>query len=339
MNEFENYFLFKSPKSEVVDFYNLNELKNTESLPKDSVFFLLHAFDFKKQAKRLFGAHKTTIPNYKTAAFSKKLIATFDSNVSKQVHIKKLKKLIDFLKESDLSKVVLARKLSFEFDGDFPVFTLFQKLCSKYPSAFNYVLKIDDCFWLGASPELFLEAENAKIKTFSLAGTIADNISENPEWSDKEKEEQSIVTEFIAETLLQNQVQNLKFSPPRNHKAGKLWHLLSEIEGEISKSTKLDAIVNSLHPTPAVCGFPKNEAFDYIERNEGFNRELYCGVMGLMTEKKSELFVNLRCIKIEKQKLHLFVGGGITSKSDPEKEWYETEEKSKTMLDAIKEII
>ena len=86
-----------------------------------------------------------------------------------------------------------------------------------------------------------------------------------------------------------------------------------------------------MHPTPAVCGFPKKESKDFILKNERYDRAFYTGFLGELNMSTSELYVNLRCMEIEKESIHIYVGGGITKESDPEKEWNETVAKSKTI--------
>jgi len=85
---------------------------------------------------------------------------------------------------------------------------------------------------------------------------------------------------------------------------------------------KLGKFLVEIHPTPAVCGFPKEKALDLIFDIEKHNREYYSGFMGTVNvENATNLFVNLRCMKILPEKLALFTGGGITGDSIPEKEW------------------
>ena len=109
---------------------------------------------------------------------------------------------------------------------------------------------------------------------------------------------------------------------------------------------KLDNLINKLHPTPAVCGLPKEEAKDFILKNEGYHREFYTGFLGelnmpaeegIKDNKSTSLFVNLRCMKIQphskggNNSAIVYIGGGITKDSDPENEWKETVAKSEVM--------
>ena len=87
-----------------------------------------------------------------------------------------------------------------------------------------------------------------------------------------------------------------------------------------------------MHPTPAVCGLPRDMAREFILENEKYNRSYYTGFLGeLNINQKTALFVNLRCMQIYDNKSVIYVGGGITKDSNSEKEWEETVSKSKTM--------
>ena len=113
------------------------------------------------------------------------------------------------------------------------------------------------------------------------------------------------------------------------------------LKPKTSKNT-LKKVIAALHPTPAVCGLPKQSAKNFIRENEGYNREYYSGFLGelnldLVTFKtaQTDLFVNLRCVKILKDKAQLFIGCGITKDSNPEAEYIETINKSMTMKKII----
>ena len=146
---------------------------------------------------------------------------------------------------------------------------------------------------------------------------------------------------------------SLKASGVVSVEAGQLWHLRTEIKG-VFKPGKFGEVLRALHPTPAVCGTPLSNAKRFIVENENYDRSFYTGFLGELnfsTElarnknrrnqensayrsvvKKSELFVNLRCMQICKTVISIYVGGGITSDSIPESEWNETVLKSNTMF-------
>ena len=101
--------------------------------------------------------------------------------------------------------------------------------------------------------------------------------------------------------------------------AGPVKHLVKHFSFEQGEVAIAD-IIESLHPTPAVCGLPRESAMKLIEEEEQHNRSLYAGVIGVIAEDESKLFVNLRCAQLFEQKALLYIGGGYTVDSIVEDE-------------------
>jgi isochorismate synthase len=267
-------------------------------------------------------------PKNSDSVFEETSKINFETLVEKAVHE---------IEIGTFEKVVLSRKETI-FLNDFDLELVFNQLLANYKTAFNYCFfhpKVG--FWIGASPEQFLKIEDSILKTVALAGTQLNTKSQDYVWADKEINEQQIVTDFIVKNLVVFS-DSIAVSKPYNYQAGSIIHIKTDIEAVLLHQSKLDEIVVTLHPTPAVCGFPKVKAKQFILDNEGYNREFYAGFLGewnkdFLTYKKgnSDLFVNLRCMKIENIKAVLFVGCGINKGSNPTKEFMETVNKSQTM--------
>ena len=263
--------------------------------------------------------------------------AVIPSNIEgKQDHLKLVSKAITKIEESNLKKVVLSRKLVTQTQKD--EFQLFKELLDTYSNAFKYLWFHPEVgTWLGATPEVLLEIKNKGIVTNSIAGTLPVVTEKKPNWTTKEIEEQEIVTRYILENL-QDKLENIETTKASSVKAGKLWHLKSTITGYLKTGLGVETILKTLHPTPAICGFPKEKAINFIYDNEGYDREFYSGFLGELnigSKEETNVYVNLRCMKFKDTKATIFVGGGITKDSDIEKEWEETQHKSKTMLNLL----
>lgn len=259
------------------------------------------------------------------------------SNAVKTFHINLVEKGVEAIKLNQFSKVVLSRKESVPANqSDF--ISYFKKLIQTYKSAFCY------CFyhpkvgmWLGATPEQLVKINENIISTVALAGTQLFIENQKVTWGDKEKEEQLFVTQFIKESL-KPFVKNITKTKAYTVQAGNLLHIKTDVSAEIKSEVMLSDIVLALHPTPALCGLPKKEAKEFIIKNEGYNRKFYSGFLGEINkdfenneDNKSDIFVNLRCMELEKEIANLFIGGGITKDSIPENEFIETINKSKTI--------
>lgn len=242
---------------------------------------------------------------------------------------------IELLKKGTLKKVVLSRKI--EVPCNRKPLAVFWDLLEAYSAAFCYYWYHPAVgLWIGATPELFMNFNGNEFRTISLAATQRVVPGKEPVWGVKEIQEQEMVTQYI-EAALKNKVKNLNVSEAQNSKAGQLWHLRSDIKAQID-SDKTKEVIKALHPTSAVCGMPLKEAQTFIGENEGYNRKFYTGYLGelnLPSVSNVQLYVNLRCMEVSEGKALIYVGGGITADSDPEKEWQETVDKSYTMLNIL----
>lgn len=244
-------------------------------------------------------------------------------------------KLVNAIRALGLQKTVLSRIHSQDFDSE-KSFALFELLEKTYPNAFVYYFE-DDLVgnWLGASPEILFQKQGNSGFTVALAATKKAN--DVASWNSKEIAEQAFVTDFIQEKLTEIGVLDLELMGPYEHQAGPVKHLKTDFSFSIENITPIE-ILDALHPTPAVSGLPQNLSIDLIESLEIHNRDLYAGYIGVVDENQASVYVNLRCAQIQNGKIHLYLGGGYTKDSDPELEWIETENKSKTILDLIQKL-
>jgi isochorismate synthase len=277
------------------------------------------------------GVHNPKIP-----VFIPKDIPDLKADYCKRIDL-----LIGLMKDSLLHKCVLSRRIDFNGPDESLAPDLFMELCKKYPNAFVSLIHIPGVFtWLGATPERLLKVKEQKAHTTALAATrpfkgVLPDISE---WNEKEKEEQQLVTDFILKVLQDEEIGSIQCEGPRSAQAGNLVHLKTDIHFSLTPKTNILSLMKALHPTPAVCGIPKEEALKKILSLEPHDREYYAGYMGTISKEEMELYVNLRCMRWVGGKPSLFVGGGITAASVSEQEWEETNFKAHTLLDVIEKI-
>jgi isochorismate synthase len=235
-------------------------------------------------------------------------------------------------------KIVLARCADEESEQIMDPKKLFYRACELYPRMFiSLVFTEKSGCWLTATPEILLEGEGRDWRTIALAGTMKlegeqlNGEGETLYWSTKNIQEQRIVATYITECLEQF-TGDFHEEGPRTIRAANLVHLRSDFTFTLSDSDHIGDLLHVLHPTPAVCGLPKREAFNFIVRNEHTPRRYYSGFMGpLGIEQETHLYVSLRCMSIEGKQYHLYAGGGLLKESAVEQEWQETEAKLETM--------
>lgn len=258
---------------------------------------------------------------------------------SKSAYKKLVHKISKQAADKKVSKIIAARVIKAQKPVDFDAVSLFTRLCKKYPHAFVSLVYTNEFgLWIGASPEILLHVGNGTYKTYSLAGTKANNKENlNKAWGIKEMEEQAIVTKYITKELAKVTGQPLKITGPETTEAGNLLHLRTTISFKGNNTNGWQSVVKALHPTPAVAGLPKQKAIDFILAHEKAQRSFYSGYLGPVNlNGQVNLYVNLRCMQVLKNKLAVYVGCGVTASSNPDSEWRESKIKSETLLSVLK---
>jgi len=252
--------------------------------------------------------------------------------VSVPDHERRVAEAIKAIRENRLlKKIVLSNRLDAEKEDCRPL-AVFKRMTEKYPGAFVYYWHHPAAGgdWAGASPELLLgyarEKESGLFtgETVSLAGTKLSD--QNRPWTDKEREEQELVSRYIR-TLLTRHRLAFSSDGPVDVRQGNLVHLKTDFTFLFQDSDLIPRLLYDLHPTPAVAGVPKKTAMEHISRLEGYDREFYTGFTGFAGPSAGRLFVNLRSMQLHPRKVMFYAGGGITAASDPEAEWEEVKRK------------
>ena len=243
---------------------------------------------------------------------------------------------VEAIKNDEFKKVVLSRREEVNL-AEFDFVATFQHLIELYPTTFSYCFFHPEVgFWMGATPEQLLKANGNVFETMALAGTQKATLESDISWQQKEKDEQQYVTDFIVKRL-REVASSVNVTEPYSVKAGSIWHIKTDISGVLNDNSTLEEVIDTLHPTPAVCGLPKKKAKVFIVENENYDRTFYTGFLGELNSSfahsdiSSDLFVNLRSMQIQDNKAVLYMGCGITKESIPEKEWEESVNKSMTM--------
>ncbi|MCD8539403.1 MAG: chorismate-binding protein [Leadbetterella sp.] len=265
------------------------------------------------------------------------------------VYQEKVKQVIIRIRNGEARKVVLSRRKALGRITESNYFAAFKTLCNSHSDAMISMTYLPDNkqIWIGASPETLVSQNSEGLfTTMSLAGTQSAFDREGNEirpidalWTHKEIEEQAMVSRYIINCLKKIRVREFEEEGPKTVKAGNLLHLrtfYSIDNREVNFPNLSSVMLSLLHPTPAICGMPKENAEKIIEDIEGYDREFYSGYLGpVNVDSESHLFVNLRTLKIEDGTAYVYAGGGITEDSQPDREWMETEMKMDTISRAF----
>ena len=258
---------------------------------------------------------------------------------TKTEYLSRIHAFLKDIRSGLLDKAILSRVFYEEKPQDFDLFACFQRLADAYPETFVHLsVHPESGIWIGATPELLLKKRGPSVAIMALAGTQPRKQTAGYQWREKEMEEHLMVGRHIEATFAAYGCELAERDGPNTIERAKVAHLNTDYTFKTPERFPIQSFLSELHPTPAVGGLPVDKGVDCILAHEGYDRRYYCGFIGETDfETTADLYINLRCMQIGKEKIAIYVGGGITAASDPEEEWQETVMKSKTMVDQIKE--
>jgi len=266
-----------------------------------------------------------------------------DGSITTDAWKERVAQAITRIETSGVDKVVLARDLVATTTTDIDARPILKKLAAEYPSTWTFA--VDGL--VGATPELLLRLSKGMVTSRVLAGTIPKTgddakdlaLAASLARSSKDLEEHEYAVRSVAEALEPFcSSTNVPESPYVLHLANVI-HLATDVTGALIKSKqRVDAfsLLNSLHPSAAVCGTPRNIAFDIIDEIEGMNRGRYAGPVGWIDASgDGELGIALRTGQISGKEIRIYAGCGIVAGSNPEKELEESAAKMIPMKSAL----
>jgi menaquinone-specific isochorismate synthase len=229
-----------------------------------------------------------------------------------------------------LEKVVLARAVRVEADRPFEPRTVLAELRRTQPACTVYAAG----GFVGATPELLLRKRGNEVLSRPLAGTGTDVAGLLA--SRKDAHEHAVVVDAVVRALTPT-CGAVRAEGPAPLVLADVTHLATSVSARCTdaRASAID-LVRALHPTPAVAGAPRATALDAIRRLEPMGRGSYAGPCGWVDARgDGEFVVALRCGALEGATALLHSGAGIVTGSDPEAEWYETQQKLEPMLRAL----
>jgi isochorismate synthase len=250
--------------------------------------------------------------------------------------------LLALFAQGSLQKVVLSRALDLELESEVDLHAILRHLLHAYPTAYRFCVPLEGgSHLIGASPELLVRKRGRTVVTNPLAGSVAwaecesepcalDHLRRSP----KNLLEHRLVVDEVAQVLSRLCPTLTVPAEPSLLRAGALWHLSTLIEGTLfDPGINALALAFALHPTPAVCGSPREAAREAIARLEGYDRGLFAGATGWMSASgDGEWAVTIRCGVVHGRSARVYAGAGIVPGSVPEQEWAETAVKLAPML-------
>lgn len=251
--------------------------------------------------------------------------------------------VVERIRAGEVDKVVLARDLEAELDAPLDVRWPLQRLAEGYPGCWTFA--VDGL--VGATPELLVRLEEGVATSLVLAGTLRRGSGRLGDamqgsalsHSSKDLEEHAYAVRSVADSLAAHCTAVDVPAEPFLLHLKNVMHLASIVTAVVRDGSGSLGLVQTLHPSAAVCGTPTSGAMAMIREVEGLDRARYAGPVGWMDASgDGEWGIALRCAEVDPRdprRLRLFAGCGIVAGSQPEAELAETAAKLVPMRDAL----
>ena len=250
-----------------------------------------------------------------------------------------------YIFEGDIFQVVLSRKVQLPYSGD--LFPVYRALRTINPSPYLFFLDFGETTLIGSSPEVLVKVENRTVEVFPIAGTRRRGTTESEDRALEEEllhDAKELAEHVMLVDLGRNDVGRISefgsVSVPvfkRVERYSHVMHLVSEVRGKLkSDATALDAL-KACFPAGTVSGAPKVRAMEIIHELEVTNRGTYAGAVGYVGFNDSlDTCIAIRTIVAHRNTLNIQAGAGIVADSVPEKEYEESVNKTRALLDAVR---
>ncbi len=268
----------------------------------------------------------------------------FQSSFTKKQYISSVNKIIDYLKAGDIYQANLSQRFEANFFGD--AYSLFQDLFKRNPAPFFSYINARDHIIVSTSPERFIRQQGRSVESRPIKGTIARGSTKEQDKKNgqdlkcslKDDAELTMIVDLMRNDL--SRVTKHGSVVVREHKRleayENVFHLVSVVEGELKDDKTSVDLLKATFPGGSITGCPKIRSMEIIDELESIKRHVYTGSIGYISfHDTMDLSIAIRTATITDHKVFFSVGGGIVYDSDPEKEFQETIDKGKTLMESL----
>ena len=320
------------------------------------IYFIVNCFADEKISNysKYYSNQIKSIQNLKKKTFCNKIQRQFVYQAKKKIDVKsniskkKFKKIVskakDYIKKGDIFQVVLSQR--FETKLTKPPLEIYKKLRITNPSPFMYFFNFNDFQIIGSSPEILVRLRKNKITIRPIAGTRPRGISVRKDAFYKRellKDKKELSEHLMLLDLGRNDVGKVskintvkvteKF---KVEKYSHVMHIVSNVEGVFNKKYSLLDTLFAGFPAGTVSGAPKIRAMEIIDELEKSKRKMYAGSIGYFSANQNfDTCIALRTALIKNNKFYIQSGAGIVADSVPEKEYLETINKAKALINSL----
>ena len=311
----------KNRKPDKVKIYN-NALKKIEAV---HIELKSKLSDTKRT---LTGAHKADIV----------------SNFSKAQFCNLVKKAKKYIHRGDIIQVVPSQR--FKVKAEKSPFDTYRSLRSLNPSPYMFFLKFKGFTLIGASPEMLVRCEDNIVETRPIAGTRPRGKTEDEDrrlckellTDTKEKAEHIMLVDLgrndLGRVCSPGTVRVNDFMTIEKY--SHVMHITSDVKGALDKKYDIYDCLRACFPAGTVSGSPKIRAMEIIDELENLRRGPYAGCVGYFSFSHNlDTCITIRTIIVKNNVAYVQAGGGVVADSVPEREYRETVNKAKALIEAL----
>ena len=303
---------------------------------------------YQKAVKRIESIHKDFDRSFiekEPRPGCRRIKPQLSSNVKKGEFCRMVKAAKDYIKKGDVIQVVLSQRFKIKIKKE--PFEIYRTLRRLNPSPYMFFLKLKEISLIGASPEMLVRCEEGLMQTRPIAGTrprgktpIKDKRLENELINDaKEKAEHLMLVDLGRNDLGRvSETGRVRVSEFMNvEKYSHVMHLVSEVRGTLDKKRfDIYDVLRAAFPAGTVTGSPKIRAMEIIDELENIRRGPYAGCVGYFSfSHNMDTCITIRTILVKGQNAYVQAGSGIVADSLPEREYAESVNKAKAMIEAV----
>ena len=247
--------------------------------------------------------------------------------------------IADGISRGEMTKVVSSREVEFTSETPYNVASILANLVDNNPNCFIFGYEKDGRTFVGASPEILVRHRGSEILSYALAGTAPKDgpnawTEEQLLTSEKNLIEHNIVRDRIVNTMKQI-TSDVTVGETGIMELSHLYHLRTIITAKDSTKSLVEW-AKLLHPTPALGGEPREKALALLQEYESHERGMYAAPFGFMKDMGDGIVVvAIRSALIMDNVLYAYAGCGVVADSDADEEYAETNNKMRTILDAL----
>ena len=323
---------------------------------KKKIFYIINVFkdekinnyekkysDIKKEIDKLLNQSSLS-KNYLKQKITNKNIKV-KSNTSKSKFLNMVNKAKNYIKIGDIFQVVLSQR--FEAKLSKSPLDIYKKLRVSNPSPFMYFFNFSDFQIIGASPEILVRLRDNKITVRPIAGTRprGKNAKEDNFFAkDLLKDKKELSEHLMLLDLGRNdagkvsKINTVKVTESFTiEKYSHVMHIVSNVVGIYNKQYSKFKSLLAGFPAGTVSGAPKIRAMEIIDELESSKRKVYAGGIGYFSANgEFDTCIALRTAVVKNNKFYVQAGAGIVADSKPIKEFDETVNKAKALLNALR---